>query len=74
MIERFQQWWCKRLHERSHRRMGCSVMCGECGRIWPMQDVGSPTRYNPSLWFSSEMVAHVASDRMERFLESRVGN
>jgi hypothetical protein len=42
-----------------------------------MQDIGSiatRTRYSPSLWFSSEMIAHVGSDRMEGFLESRAGN
>jgi len=38
-----------------------------------MQDVAR-THYNPSLWFSSEMIAHVGSDRMERFLESRADN
>jgi len=73
MIERLQQWWCNRFHERCHRHMGCSVICGACGRIWPMQDVAR-THYNPSLWFSSEMIAHVGSDRMERFLESRADN
>ena len=77
MIERFQQRWCKKFHQRRHRRIGYSVICGRCGRIWPIEDIRSipaPTRYRPSLWFSSEMIVHIGPDRMERFLESRVGN
>jgi hypothetical protein len=73
MIECFQKLWCKRFHERCHRRIGWGVMCGRCGRISPRQDVGLPTPYSPSLWFSSEMIVHVDSDRMEGFLESRAG-
>ena len=62
------------IHQRRHRRMGCGVMCGGFGRISPIQDSSSPTRYSPSLWFSPEMITHVGSDRMEGFLRFQVGS
>jgi hypothetical protein len=77
MVERFRERSCKKFHQRRHRRIGCSVICGACGRIWVIQDIRSipaPTRYRPSLWFSGDMIAHVSSERMEWFLESRAGN
>jgi hypothetical protein len=66
--------WCKKFHQRCHRTIGYSVVCGECGRISPARDLASSAHYSPSLWFSPEMIAHVGSDRMEGFLESRVGS
>jgi hypothetical protein len=77
MVERFHERWCRNFHERRHRPIGCSVICGTCGRMWHIQDIRStcePTRYSPSLRFSPEMIAHIGPDRMERFLESRAGN
>ena len=74
MIERFHERWCKRFHQRCHRHIGCSVICGACGRIWLTQDFRSiavPTPpYRPTLWLSGEMIAHIGPDQMERFLES----
>ena len=70
MIECFQRLWCDRFHQRRRRIIGYSFVCGECGRISKVPQVIDPP-YSPSLWFSPEMIAHVGSDRMEGFLESR---
>jgi hypothetical protein len=74
MIECFQKLWCEQFHQRCYRTIGYSIVCGECGRISRARHHASSAHYSPSLWFSPEMIAHVDSDRMERFLESRVGS